>query len=120
MAKRILLVEDDEDSRDMLSRRLKREGFSVVTAVNGRDGIAKANQHDPHLIIMDINMPVMDGWEATKALKASSRTKHIPVVALTARSSVADFERCADVGCDSYEAKPVEFAKLLRKIKNNL
>lgn len=114
---KILLVEDDDLSRDMLMRRLERSGFEVVTAVNGRDGVQQAQQTLPNLILMDMNLPIMDGWEATRQLKACNETQHIPIIAQTAHAMRGDRERCLAAGCDDYTPKPVQWAQLITKIE---
>lgn len=114
--KKILLVEDNEMNRDMLSRRLERRGFQVVYAVDGEQGIRVALAEKPDLIIMDMNMPVLDGWEATRRIKANAETAAIPVVALTAHAMAGDREKTLAAGCDEYDTKPVEFARLVDKI----
>ena len=114
--KKILLVEDNEDNRDMLSRRLERKGFVVTLAVDGQDGMNKAKEELPDIILMDMSLPVMDGWEATKALKESSDTENIPVIALTAHAMSSDREQAIEAGCDDYDTKPVDFKRLLEKI----
>ena len=113
---KILLVEDNEDNRDMLSRRLERKGFEVILAVDGQDGINKANSKMPNLILMDMSLPVMDGWEATKILKGNPETASIPVIALTAHAMSSDREKAIEAGCDDYDTKPIDFARLLEKI----
>src|SRR4051812_25057021 len=112
MAK-ILLVEDNEENLDMLEYRLRRKGFEVHTARNGQEAIAQAQAHRPDLILMDLSMPVMDGWEATRRLKAATETRTIPVIALTAHAMVGDREKAIAAGCDDYATKPVEFPRLL-------
>ena len=112
MAK-ILLVEDQEMNRDMLSRRLKKRGYSVSIAVDGAEGLAKARTEGPDLILMDMSLPVMDGWEATRTLKGDAATRSIPVVALTAHAMSTDRERALEAGCDAYETKPVDLPRLL-------
>lgn len=116
--KKILLVEDNEDNRDMLSRRLERKGFEVTLAVDGLDGVTKAKEELPDLILMDMSLPVMDGWEATKTLKSADETKNIPVIALTAHAMSSDKEKALNAGCDDYDTKPVDFKRLLSKIGN--
>lgn len=113
----ILLVEDNEMNRDMLSRRLTRRGHKVLIAVDGQQGMEVAEAQSPDLILMDMSLPVLDGWEATRRLKASGKTQHIPVIALTAHAMAGDRERCLSVGCDDYDTKPIEFARLLQKIQ---
>jgi two-component system cell cycle response regulator DivK len=115
MAK-ILLVEDNEMNRDMLTRRLERRGFQVVSAVDGRAGVAMGAQESPDLILMDMSLPDLDGWEATRLLKASSQTRAIPIIALTAHAMSGDRERAMEAGCDDYDTKPVDLARLLDKI----
>ena len=116
MAK-ILLVEDHEMNRDMLSRRLKRKGYEVIFALDGTEGVEMARSEAPDLILMDISLPVMDGWEATKQIKADPAIQSIPVIALTAHAMPGDREKSLAVGCDGYETKPIEFTTLLTKIK---
>ena len=114
---KVLLVEDNEASRDGLSRHLKRKGYEVLTAVDGQQGVALARSELPDLILMDMSLPVLDGWEATRQLKAASETRAIPVVAVTAHAMAGDREKALEAGCDDYEAKPLEFAGLLAKMK---
>jgi CheY-like chemotaxis protein len=116
MAK-ILLVEDNEMNRDMLSRRLQRQGFSVVMAADGRSGVAMATSEAPDLILLDMSLPLVDGWEAARQLKAGVKTKGIPIVALTAHAMAGDREKALEAGCDEYDTKPVEFPRLLAKIE---
>ena len=113
---KILLVEDNEMNRDMLTRRLERRGFQVVSAVDGRAGIAMGEQEAPDLILMDMSLPDLDGWEATRLLKSSSRTRSIPIIALTAHAMSGDRERAMEAGCDDYDTKPVDLSRLLEKI----
>jgi CheY-like chemotaxis protein len=115
MAK-ILLVEDNELNRDMLSRRLARKGHEVSIAVDGREGVAKARDERPEIILMDISLPELDGWEATRQLRADVSTASIPVIALTAHAMESDRVRSLEVGCDDYDTKPVELQRLLGKI----
>jgi CheY-like chemotaxis protein len=115
MAK-ILLVEDNEMNRDMLSRRLLRQGFEVVMAVDGGQAVIMADSERPDLILMDMSLPVIDGWEATRRVKAAERTAHIPVIALTAHAMSGDREKALDAGCDDYDTKPIEMPRLLEKI----
>ena len=117
---RPLLVEDDEGSRDGLSRHLRRKGFEVLVAADGRQGIEAAQAAAPDLVLMDMSLPVIDGWEATRQLKDDPRTRHIPVIALTAHAMAGDREKALAVGCDEYDTKPVEFARLLGKIQGLL
>jgi two-component system cell cycle response regulator DivK len=114
---KILLVEDNEANRDMLSRRLQRKGFEVTIAVDGEQGLDYANRDRPNLILMDMSLPILDGWETTRRLKADPQTAHIPIVALTAHAMSGDRERALQAGCDDYDTKPVEFARLLGKIE---
>lgn len=116
MAK-ILLVEDNEMNRDMLSRRLERKGFEVVMAPDGQQGVALATSEAPDLILMDMSLPVVDGWEATRRVKADDATRGIPVIALTAHAMIGDREKALDAGCDDYDTKPVDFPRLLGKIE---
>jgi CheY-like chemotaxis protein len=116
MAK-ILLVEDNEMNRDMLSRRLMRKGYEVVCAVDGLEGLAMASSESPDLILMDMSLPVMDGWEATRQIKADEALKGIPVIALTAHAMDGDEQKAKDAGCDDYDTKPVELPRLLAKME---
>ena len=116
MAK-ILLVEDNELNRDMLSRRLQRRGFDVVNAVNGQEGVEMAHSEAPELILMDISLPVMDGWEAARKIKKSQKTRSTPIIALTAHAMVGDREKSLEAGCDDYDTKPIDFQRLLQKMK---
>ena len=113
---KILLVEDNEMNRDMLSRRLERRGFQVLIAVDGAQGVAMALADLPTLILMDMSLPVMDGWTATRAIKAHPVTSKIPVIGLTAHAMAGDREKCLEAGCDDYDTKPVELPVLLEKI----
>jgi two-component system cell cycle response regulator DivK len=117
---KILLVEDNEMNRDMLSRRLQRRGYEVVIAVEGQAGVALAQAEAPDLILMDMSLPVMDGWEATRQLKAASETMAIPVIALTAHAMSGDREKAMEAGCDDYDAKPIDLPRLLAKIETLL
>jgi CheY-like chemotaxis protein len=117
---KILLVEDNEMNRDMLSRRLARNGFEVVMAVDGGQGVAMAASEKPDLILMDMSLPVIDGWEATRRVKADAATRTIPVIALTAHALVEDRERATAAGCDDFDTKPVELPRLLDKINKLL
>jgi len=114
---KILLVEDNELNRDMLSRRLARKGFEVVIAVDGLAGVASAGEHKPDLILMDLDLPEIDGWEATRRIKAQEATKAIPVIALTAHAMSGDREKAMSAGCDDYDSKPIEWPRLLGKIE---
>lgn len=117
---KILLVEDNEMNRDMLSRRLERKGYEVVIAVDGQQGVAMAQTEVPDLILMDMSLPVLDGWAATRQLKATPNTQTIPIVALTAHAMAGDQQKCFEAGCDEYDTKPVEFGRLLGKIQTLL
>jgi len=114
---KILIVEDNEENRDSLSRRLQRRGFAVIIAEDGKAGVAMAQSEKPDLILMDMNMPELDGWEATRHLKAAAETKDLPVIALTAHAMSGDRDRALEVGCADYHTKPVEFPKLLAQIE---
>ncbi len=113
----ILLVEDNEMNRDMLSRRLQRKGHEVLIAVDGIQGVELAQTQNPDLILMDMSLPVLDGWQATQQLKAAPETSGIPIIALTAHAMAGDREKCLEVGCDDYDTKPIEFSRLLGKIQ---
>ena len=115
MAK-ILLVEDNEMNRDMLSRRLVRNGYEVSIAIDGQQGVDMALKERPDLILMDMSLPVIDGWEATRRIKANDATRRVPVIALTAHAMAGDREKAIEVGCDDYDTKPVEITRLLGKI----
>jgi CheY-like chemotaxis protein len=119
MAK-VLLVEDQEDNRDMLSRRLVKRGYEVSIAVDGAEGVEKARSEAPDLILMDMSLPVMDGWEATRILKGEDGTRSIPVVALTAHAMSTDREKAFEAGCDAYETKPIELPRLLETMEKLL
>ena len=114
---KILLVEDNEMNRDMLSRRLERRGYQVIIAVDGQQGVDLAKSETPELILMDMSLPVIDGWEATRQLKALDSMKHIPVIALTAHAMSGDREKALEAGCDDYDTKPIELPRLLGKIE---
>lgn len=114
---RILLVEDNEMNRDMLSRRLQRRGYEVLIAVDGAEGVAEAQTQAPDLILMDMSLPVLDGWEATRRLKAAPETRSVPVIALTAHAMSGDRDKAIEAGCDDFDTKPVEFNRLLTKIE---
>jgi len=114
---KILLVEDNEMNRDMLSRRLMRKGYEVVLAVDGPSGVEMARTQAPELVLMDMSLPVLDGWEATRRLKADAATRHIPVIALTAHAMSSDREKALEAGCDDYDTKPIELSRLLGKIE---
>ncbi len=113
---RILLVEENEMNRDMLARRLQRRGHDVLIALDGEQGIGMAQRELPDLIFMDMSLPVVDGWEATRRLKADTATKSIPIIGLTAHAMAGDAEKCFEAGCDGYDTKPVELTRLLEKI----
>jgi two-component system cell cycle response regulator DivK len=114
---KILLVEDNEMNRDMLSRRLERRGYQVVLATDGQAGVDLAASEAPDLVLMDMSLPVLDGWEATRRLKAAPDTRHIPVIALTAHAMSSDRDRALEAGCDEYDTKPIELPRLLGKIE---
>lgn len=116
----ILLVEDNEMNRDMLGRRLQRRGYEVLIAVDGAEALAMAQAKAPDLILMDMSLPVMDGWEATRRLKAAPETKTIPIIALTAHALSGDREKAIEAGCDGYDTKPIEFDRLLAKMETLL
>jgi two-component system cell cycle response regulator DivK len=117
---KVLLVEDNEMNRDMLSRRLQRRGYSVIIAHDGEQGHLLAHTESPDIILMDMSLPIMDGWEATRLLKADEATRHIPIIALTAHALVTDRTKAFEVGCDDYDTKPIEFGRLSEKIENLL
>jgi two-component system, cell cycle response regulator DivK len=119
MAK-ILIVEDNEMNLDMLTRRLSRRGYEIVSAIDGVEGLQLASYERPDLILMDMSLPKMDGWEATRHLKANEETASIPVIALTAHAMVGDREKAIQAGCDDYDTKPVELSRLLSKIETLL
>ena len=113
---KILLVEDNELNRDMLSRRLERRGFQVLIAVDGEQGVAMAQSEAPDLVLMDMSLPVVDGWEATRRLKAAPETRSVPIIALTSHAMVGDRDKAIRAGCDDYDTKPIELPRLLEKI----
>ncbi len=117
---KILLVEDNEMNRDMLSRRLERKGFQVLMAVDGQQGVDLAMSEIPDLILMDMDLPIIDGWEATRRVKAGENTRGIPVIALTAHAMVGDRDKAIAAGCDDYDTKPIDFPRLLGKIETLL
>ncbi len=117
---KILLVEDNEMNRDMLSRRLSRQGYDIVIAVDGEQGLAMAQSEMPDLILMDMSLPVLDGWEATRRLKSAPETRSIPVIALTAHAMAGDKAKALLAGCDDYDTKPIELRRLLGKIQGQL
>ena len=114
---RILLVEDNELNRDMLSRRLKKRGFDIDIAIDGQQGIDMAGSGNPDLILLDMSLPIVDGWDAARALKSNEATKDIPIIALTAHAMAGDKEKALEAGCDDYDTKPVELPRLLEKIE---
>ena len=115
---RILLVEDNEMNRDMLSRRLERRGYKVLIATDGAEGVRMAQLEMPDLILMDMSLPVIDGWEATRTLKSADATKLIPIIALTAHAMSTDRDKALDAGCDDYDTKPIELPRLLGKMES--
>jgi len=117
---KILIVEDNEMNRDMLSRRLIRKGFEVVMAEDGQKGVEMSKSESPDLILMDLSLPIMDGWQATSTIKASEETKDIPVIVLTAHAMAGDREKALEAGADEYDTKPIEFKRLLGKIRDFL
>ena len=118
--KRVLVVEDNEMNRDVLSRRLMRRGFDVLLAKDGTDGLAMAETHSPDLILMDLGLPEIDGWECARRLKASATTRRIPIIALSAHAMVGDREKALDAGCDDFDTKPIDFVALLSKMERVL
>ena len=117
---RILLVEDNEMNRDMLSRRLAKKGHDVTIAVDGKEGVDKARSENPEIILLDMSLPVMDGWEAARLLKSDDATSAVPIIALTAHAMAGDREKCLEAGADDYDTKPVDFKRLLGKINDLL
>ena len=117
---KILLVEDNDLNRDMLSRRLIKRGFEVLSAVNGKEGIDKAVTDNPDLILMDLSLPIINGWDATREIKKNKNTSNIPIIALTAHAMAEDRKKALDAGCDEYDTKPIEFNRLLDKINTLL
>ena len=115
---KILLVEDNEMNRDMLSRRLERKGYEVSIAMDGQEGVDRAREIMPDLILMDMSLPVLDGWEATRRLKAAPETSGIPIIALTAHAMAGDEQKAREAGCDDFDTKPVELPRLLEKIES--
>jgi two-component system, cell cycle response regulator DivK len=118
--KKILLIEDNELNRDMLSRRLQKRGYEVVMAADGETGVAMAQAEAPGLILMDVSLPGIDGWEATRRLRAAPQTRHIPIVALTAYTTSGDQEKALAAGCDDFDTKPIDLPRLLGKIETLL
>jgi CheY-like chemotaxis protein len=119
MAK-LLLIEDNEMNRDMLSRRLIRRGYEVAMAVDGAQGVAMAQSEKPDLVLMDLSLPGIDGWEATRRIKAGAETKHLPIIGLTAHAMAGDREKALEAGCDDYDTKPIELERLIGKIESLL
>ena len=117
---KILVVEDNEMNRDMLTRRLERKGFEVVVSINGKAGIDMASSSNPDIILMDLSLPVIDGWEATRQIKADPATQSIPVIALTAHAMAGDEQKALEAGCDDYDTKPIDLSRLIDKIENLL
>ena len=117
---KILIVEDNEMNRDMLSRRLERKGFEIVMAEDGQEGVDMSKSENPDLILMDLSLPVMDGWEATSIIKENDNTKDIPIIVLTAHAMAGDREKAIEAGADEYDTKPIEFKRLLGKIHDFL
>jgi Response regulators consisting of a CheY-like receiver domain and a winged-helix DNA-binding domain len=117
---KILLVEDNEMNRDMLSRRLERRGYEVIVAVDGEEGVARAKAEAPDLVLMDMSLPVLDGWEATRQLKVAPETKSIPIIALTAHAMAGDREKALEAGCDDFDTKPIDLPRLLGKLESLL
>jgi CheY-like chemotaxis protein len=114
---KVLLVEDNEENRDALSRHLRRKGYEIIIAVDGREGVNVAREQTPDLILMDMSLPVLDGWQATQQLKTAPETRGIPIIALTAHAMAGDREKTLEAGCDDYDTKPIEFPRLLAKIE---
>ena len=114
---KILLVEDNEMNRDMLSRRLIRKGYEVILAMDGQSGVEMAQTYSPDLILMDMSLPVLDGWEASRKLKEDPRTRPLPIIALTAHAMAGDRDRAIEAGCDDYDTKPIDLPRLLGKIE---
>lgn len=114
---KVLVVEDNEMNRDMLTRRLQRRGYEVIVSTDGEDGVQKARSESPDIILMDMDLPILDGWAATQKLKADPETQPIPVIALTAHAMAGDREKALESGCDDYDTKPVEFSRLITKME---
>ena len=117
---KILVIEDNEMNRDMLTRRLERRGYDVIVSAEGEEGISKVQSDRPDLVLMDMDLPILDGWQATRRLKAAEETQAIPIIALTAHAMAGDREKALEAGCDDYDTKPVEFARLINKIEAQL
>lgn len=115
---KVVLVEDQEMNRDMLSRRLRKRGFEVTIAVDGQEGLDRVGEVHPDVVLLDMDLPVLDGWEVASRLKADEKTRQIPIIALTAHAMVGDRETALEAGCDDYDTKPIDFARLLSKIDN--
>ncbi len=120
MVYRLLLVEDNDLNRDMLSRRLKKKGFEVIIAVDGAEGVEKTLSDQPDLVIMDMSLPILDGWEATRKIKSSLKAKTIPILGLSAHAMIQEKEEALNAGCDDYDTKPIDFPRLLEKIETLL
>ena len=118
MAHKILLVEDNEMNRDMLTKRLMRKGYEIIIAVDGAEGVASGENQLPDIILMDMSLPVIDGWSAAKQLKNKDQTREIPIIALTAHAMVGDREKAIEAGCDDFETKPIDFPRLIEKIES--
>lgn len=116
--KKVLIVEDNDMNRDMLSRRLQRQGFDIETAINGEDALLITKEYNPDIILMDMSLPVMDGWQATKYLKQHTDTRNIPIVGLSAHARETDVIRGKEAGCDAYETKPIELPRLIQTMEN--
>jgi two-component system, cell cycle response regulator DivK len=117
---KLLLVEDNEMNRDMLSRRLTRRGYQVAIAIDGAQGVEMARTEAPDLVLMDMSLPVIDGWEATRQIKSSEQTRHLPVIGLTAHAMAGDREKALQAGCDDYDTKPIELERLIKKVETLL
>ena len=117
---KVLVIEDNEMNRDMLTRRLQRRGYEVIVSEDGEDGVNKARSDSPDIILMDMDLPILDGWAATRKLKSAPETKSIPVIALTAHAMAGDREKALEAGCDDYDTKPVEFYRLTAKMESLL
>jgi CheY-like chemotaxis protein len=120
MMPKVLLVEDNEENRDALSRHLRRKGYEILIAVDGRGGVNVAREQTPDLILMDMSLPILDGWQTTQLLKTALETRGIPIIALTAHAMAGDREKALEAGCDDYDTKPIEFPRLLAKIETAL
>lgn len=118
MPYKILLVEDNEMNRDMLTKRLMRKGYEIIVAVDGEQGVALTNEQMPDIILMDMSLPILDGWDASSKIKSNDITKNIPIIALTAHAMTGDREKAIAAGCDDFETKPIEFTQLIEKIES--